>query len=63
MKINDHKTLLHETIYHAKQLKTDHLTAKHLCQHIHNGFTPEQLARIPLEDEDTPILDIPFEAT
>ncbi len=26
--ITDHKTLLHKTIYHANQLKTDHLTAK-----------------------------------
>jgi hypothetical protein len=27
MEINDHKTLLHKTIYNVKQLKTDHLTA------------------------------------
>ena len=28
--ITDHKTLLHKTIYHVNQLKTDHLTAKQL---------------------------------
>jgi hypothetical protein len=39
-KITDHKTLLHKTLYHVKQLKTDLLSAKHLCQHIDNGFTP-----------------------
>jgi hypothetical protein len=63
MEITDHKTLLHKTIYHVKQLKRDHLTAKKNCQHIHRGFTPEHIARIHPEDEDTPILDIPFEAT
>jgi hypothetical protein len=26
MEINDHKTLLHKTIYHVNQIKTDHLT-------------------------------------
>jgi cytochrome c peroxidase len=61
--ITDRKTLLHKTIYHAKQLKTNYLTAKQLCQHIDTGFTPEQLTRIHPEDEDTPILDIPFQAT
>ena len=60
MEITDHKTLLHKALYHVKQLKTDHLTAKHLCHHINNGLTPEHLARIHPEDEDTPILDIPF---
>jgi hypothetical protein len=63
MEITDHKTLLHKTIYHVKQLKTDHLTTKHLFQPIHSGFTPQHLARIHPEEEDTPILDIPFEAT
>jgi len=63
MEITDHKTLLHKTIYHVKQLKTDHLTTKHLCQHIDSGLTPEHLARIHPEDEDTPILGIPFQAT
>ncbi len=63
MEITGHETLLHKTTYHVKQLKTDHLTAKHLCQHIHSSFTPEHLARMHPEDEDTPILDIPFEAT
>jgi hypothetical protein len=63
MELKDHKTLLHNTIYHVTQLQSDHLTTKHLCQHIDNGFTPEHLARIHPEDEDTPILDIPFQAT
>jgi hypothetical protein len=63
MEINYHKTLLHKTIYHVKQLNTDHLTARHLCQHIYSGFTPEHLDRIHPDDEDTPILDIPFKAT
>ena len=63
MEITDRKTLLHKTIYHAKQLKTDHLTAKQLCQHIDSGFKPEHLTRIHSDDEDTPILDIPFQAT
>jgi hypothetical protein len=49
-------------MYPVKQLKTD-LSAKHLCQHIDSGFTPEHLARIHPEDEDTPILYIPFQAT
>jgi hypothetical protein len=44
-------------------LKTDHLTAKHLCHHIHIGLTPEHLTRIRTEDEYTPILAIPFEVT
>jgi hypothetical protein len=61
--ITDHKTLLHKTIYHVNQFRTDHLTAKQLCQHIDSGFTPEHLSRIHPEDEDTPILDIPFQAT
>jgi len=30
VQINDHKTLPHQAIYHVYQLKTDHLTAKHL---------------------------------
>jgi hypothetical protein len=63
MEIIDHKTLLHKTIYRVKHLKTYHLTAKHICQHFHSGFTPEHLARIHPDDEDTPILDIPFKAT
>ncbi len=48
--INDHKTLLHQTIYHVNRLKTNHLTAKHICHHIHNGLTPEGLTRIHPED-------------
>ena len=63
IEITDHKTLLHKTIYHVNQLKTDHLTAKQLCQHIDNGFTPDHLARILPKDEDTPILDIPYQTT
>jgi hypothetical protein len=63
MEIKDHKTLLHKTVYHVNQSKTNNLTAKHLCQHIHSGFTPEHLARIRPEDEGTPILAIPFEVT
>jgi hypothetical protein len=62
MKITNYKTLLHKAIYQVNQLKTDHLTTKQLCQHIDNGFTPEHLARIHPEDEDTRILDIPFQA-
>jgi hypothetical protein len=62
MEINDHKALLHKTIYHVTQLKTDHLTAKHLYQHIHSGFILEHFARIHPDDDDTPILDIPFKA-
>ena len=61
--ITSHKTLLHRTSYHAKQLTTDHLTAKQLCNHIYSGFKPEHLTRIHPDDEDTPILDIPFQAT
>ena len=61
--INDHKTLLHQTIYHAKHLKTDHITATDLYHHIHSGLTPEHLTSIRPEDEGTPILYIPFEVT
>ena len=39
IEINVHKTFLHKTIYHINQLKTARLTAKHLCQHIHSGFS------------------------
>ena len=46
VEITSHKTLLRHTIYHVNQLKTNHLTAKHLCRHIHNGLTPKQLIRI-----------------
>ncbi len=60
---NDNKTLLHQTIYHVNRLKTDHLTTKHLCHHIHNGLTPEDLTRIHPEEKHTPILDIPFATT
>jgi hypothetical protein len=63
MEIHDHTTLLHKTIYHVNQIKTDHLTTKHPCQHIHSGFTPKHLALARPEDEDTPILAIPFEVT
>jgi hypothetical protein len=63
MEITDHKTLFHKTIYQVNQLKTDHLTPTQLCQHIDRGFTLEHLARIHPEDEDTPIIDIPFRAT
>ena len=41
-------------------MKTDQLSAKHRCHHIHSGLTPEHLTRVHPEDEDTPILDIPF---
>jgi len=60
VEIDDHTTLLHQTIYHVNQLKIDHLTAKHLCHHIHSGLIPENLTRVHPEDEDTPILAIPF---
>jgi hypothetical protein len=60
MEINGHKTLLHKTIYNVNHLKTNRITAKHLCQHSHCGFTPKHLARIRPEDEDTPI---PFEVS
>jgi len=63
MEVKDHKTLLHKTIYYVNQVKKDDLTAKHLCQHIHNGFTPKHLSRVCPEDEDTSILAIPFEVT
>jgi len=63
MEINNHKILLHQTRYHVNQSKTDDFTAKHRCYHIHSGLTPEHLTRIRPEDEDTPILAIPFEFT
>jgi len=56
----DHKTLLHKIVNHVKQLKNENLSTKHLCQHVDSGFTPEHLARIHPEEEDTPILGIPF---
>jgi hypothetical protein len=61
LEINDIKILLNQTINHINQLKTDNLPAHHLCRHIHDGFVPEQLTRIHPEDEDIPILAIPFE--
>jgi len=60
---DNHKTLLHQTTYHVNQLKTNHLAAKHCCHHIHSGLTPKHITRIHYEDEDTPILAIPFEVT
>ena len=50
-------------MYHVSHIKTDHLIAQHLCRHIHNGFTPNHLARVCPEDEETPILATPFEVT
>ena len=63
LEINDHQTILHETIYHVNHLKTGHLTAKHLCHHIHSGLTPDHFTCVHPEDEDIPILAIPFEVT
>jgi hypothetical protein len=63
VEINDHKTLLHQTIYNVNQLKTEHFTAIHRCHHIRSGLTPELLTRVHPEDEDTPILSIPFGVT
>jgi hypothetical protein len=34
-----------------------------LCQHIDRGLTQEHLARVYREDEDIPILSIPFGVT
>ena len=64
MEIKDHKHFYTKpyTTY-VNHLKIDRLAAKHLCQHMYNDFTPEHLACIRPEDEDIPILAIPFEVT
>ncbi len=63
MEIYGHKHLLHHTMYHVNQWCTEHLTAKQLCKHFNNGLTPGKLTRDNPEDEDTPILSIPFRVT
>ncbi len=63
LEIYDHKNLLHQTIYHINNWKTEHLFAKHICHHIHNGVVPKNLNRVHEDDEDTPLLSIPFEVT
>jgi len=63
MEMDGHKHLLHQTIYHVNKWHTAHLTAKHLCEHIYNGLTPDHLKLDRPDDEDTPILSIPFQVT
>ena len=63
VEVNDFKILLHQNFCHENQWKTNHLTAKHLCHRIHSGRTPEHHTRVHPEDENTPILAIPFEVT
>ncbi len=60
---NDHKILLHKTTYHVNPWKTDKLATKQIYHHIRNGLAPKNLTRVHPEDEDTPILSLPFEVT
>jgi hypothetical protein len=60
LEIDNHKLQLHNTIYHVKNFNTTYVTAKQLCHHIDTGLTPKALDRINPEDEDTPILSIPY---
>jgi hypothetical protein len=63
MEIDAHKHLQHCTIYHVNKWKTDHLTAQQFCHHRMEGLTAEHLTRENSDDEDTPILSIPFKVT
>jgi len=58
--IDNHKKLLHNTIYHVRKWKEDTLTAKQLSRHVENGLVPNKFDRTNPEDEDTRILSIPF---
>jgi hypothetical protein len=61
LEVDNNKIQIHNTIYHyVNNLNTAHITAKRLCQHIDSGLTQKNLARIDPEDEDTPILSIPY---
>ena len=60
LEVDDHRIQIHNTVYHVKKWNTSHITAKQLCQHIDSGLTPKNLVRINPEDEDTPILSIPY---
>jgi hypothetical protein len=63
MEIDAHKHLPHCTIYHVNKWRPEHLTAKQFCQHRMEGLTYAHLTRDNSEDEDTPILSIPFRVT
>jgi hypothetical protein len=60
MEVDDHKIQLHDKIYHVKTWEPSTITAQILCQHISQGHAPKQRDRVNEEDEDTPILSIPF---
>jgi hypothetical protein len=59
--IDNHKHLLRNTIYHVRKWRKDTITTKQLYRHIDNGLIPNKLDRTNPEDEDTPILSIPFD--
>ena len=46
---------------HFNRWKPEYLTAKQICHHIHSGLMPGDLTRVHPEDEDTPIISIPFQ--
>jgi hypothetical protein len=58
--MDNHKHLLHNTIYHGHKWREDTLTAKQLCQHVDNGLIPNKLDKTNPEDKNTPIPFISF---
>jgi hypothetical protein len=63
MEIDGRKHLLHQTIYHVNKWRPEHLIAKQFCHHKMDGLTTAHLTRDNPEDEDIPILSIPFKVT
>ena len=63
MEIDAHKHLPHCTLYHVNKWKLEHLTAKQFCHHRMEGLTTAHLTQENSDDEDTPILSIPFRVT
>jgi hypothetical protein len=57
---DSHKILLHNTVYRVHKCKEDTLTATQLSRHDEIGLVPNKLDKTNPDDEDTPILSIPF---
>jgi hypothetical protein len=59
--IDSHTILLHNTVYRVHKWKEDTLTTTQLSRHVENGLVSNnKLDKTNPDDEDTPILSIPF---